>query len=45
MDEIIYVLDGTGYVTVLIHVTESYEKVLLDRNTLYSSIAHRIYGY
>jgi len=32
MDEIVYGLDGAGYVTVLIHVTENDWEVLLDRN-------------
>jgi len=28
MDEIVYGLDGVGYVTILIHVTESYWKIV-----------------
>jgi len=30
---------------VLFHITETAEKVLLDRNTMYSPIVHRIHGY
>ena len=33
------------HVTVLFHVTEITEKVLLNHNTMYSPIVHRIHGY
>jgi len=42
--EIVHRLDGTGYITVINHVTESYWESIVDRNTRYNSI-HRIHGY
>ena len=45
MDEIVYGLDNAWLLLVLLHITEITGKVLLDRNTMYNPIVHRIYGY